>query len=210
MILHCLKCSAPWDAEGLVPGESFECACGEKLLVPGAEEPLPDSLPCPRCGSKQALEPYHPEWALVLGCPRCEGLLVSIGAIQKLVGNELVRGQFMKELPEARWASRRRVASRLDDAAPCPACGLTMTRHTFAGSKVVIDSCHTHGSWFDPDELRQALETCAKGAAFADEMNREALTWGTFSQEQAALDAARDRHDGAGNFNILVSLLRWF
>jgi Zn-finger nucleic acid-binding protein len=47
---------------------------------------------------------------------------------------------------------------------PCPACGKMMNRTNYGGiSGVILDTCKTHGLWFDQDELRRVLEFIQKG-----------------------------------------------
>ena len=42
---------------------------------------------------------------------------------------------------------------------PCAVCAELMNRFNFAGcSGVILDSCRSHGVWFDPDELRRIVE----------------------------------------------------
>ncbi len=48
--------------------------------------------------------------------------------------------------------------------APCPQCGQLMNRINFARcSGVVVDVCKGHGTWFDPDELREIVEFIRAG-----------------------------------------------
>jgi Zn-finger nucleic acid-binding protein len=57
---------------------------------------------------------------------------------------------------------------------PCPRCGELMNRVNFAGtSGIVLDTCRTHGTWFDKDELPAVIEFIRAGGL--DDARRQAL-----------------------------------
>ncbi|HUE42870.1 MAG TPA: zf-TFIIB domain-containing protein [Candidatus Sulfotelmatobacter sp.] len=47
---------------------------------------------------------------------------------------------------------------------PCPVCHELMNRVQFAHcSHVIVDVCKSHGTWFDKDELRRAVQFIRAG-----------------------------------------------
>jgi Zn-finger nucleic acid-binding protein len=47
---------------------------------------------------------------------------------------------------------------------PCPVCNSLMNRVQFAHcSRVIVDVCKVHGTWFDRDELRRIVEFIRAG-----------------------------------------------
>ena len=139
---------------------------------------------CPRCRVNTK--------AIVIGqadlreCPRCEGIWADADALQRIcVDREqqsAVLGIAMKlETPgTVQMESVRYV--------PCPVCQKLMNRVNFAHcSKVVVDVCKPHGTWFDKDELRRIVEFIRAGGIEKARLNEiEEL-----GRQRRELEAAR-------------------
>lgn len=101
------------------------------------------TLHCPRC----------PAIALTDGelrhCTRCEGAWIPEETLAEHVSTMQVE---MK--PTLQWAaSTRRIGL------PCAACKHTMETLLLFG--VPVDRCHSHGVWFDKDEMPEMLRRSA-------------------------------------------------
>jgi len=124
-----------------------------------AEDATPK--PCPRCSV--------PMKAVTIGaadvreCPKCEGLWADKDTLQRIC-DDRERQAAVLGLPSVvptdaagQWESNIRYV-------PCPVCKVLMNRVNFARcSKVIVDVCAQHGSWFDKDELRRIVEFIRAG-----------------------------------------------
>jgi Zn-finger nucleic acid-binding protein len=144
---------------GLVFVGSKHCPhCGSDVSVPADRDAQP--LPCPRrCGT---MRPVRFGGADMYACDTCNGLWVDTVTLQRLVAERLkpapMLGTGISTPPVTRV--------RLDPVqyAPCPICKSLMNRVNFAHtSGVIVDVCTSHGTWFDPDELRRVLEFISAG-----------------------------------------------
>ena len=76
-------------------------------------------------------------------------------------------------------------ASRVPAADPgvrsCPSCNLSMSRLVIG--EVTVDSCSTHGTWFDRDEVAGVVAACTR-----------------LRRKQETPDASHDLVEGAGMF----------
>lgn len=105
-----------------------------------------------------------------LECPRCEGVALSrrrIGHVSvdecTRCGGVFVDGKTLGEILEDLGLYEQvRIAFGAVGRAPeggrfyvkCPACGELMNRRLFAPqSRVIVDLCAAHGTWFDAREL---------------------------------------------------------
>jgi Zn-finger nucleic acid-binding protein len=96
--------------------------------------------------------------APVRECSRCEGLWLDTTVFQLICADRehqsMVLGDALStghSAPIAHEAQVRYI--------PCPHCQQLMNRINFANcSRVVVDVCKAHGTWFDRDELRQIVE----------------------------------------------------
>ncbi len=133
-------------------GSKYCSHCG--ALAEGRKEAGETGQACPRC--RVPLE------ALVLGgtplkeCAKCGGIWASVEAldhVQKSREEQAAVLGFARPLPEQ---SNALEAVRY---IPCPVCKKLMNRVNFARcSKVILDVCKGHGTWFDRDELRRIVE----------------------------------------------------
>jgi Zn-finger nucleic acid-binding protein len=155
---HC-----PWCGESAAAGKPTEATKGK----------------CPRCdveflliqASKKALSE----------CPSCGGLWVDHDTLQEICVDREEQEAVMRfhtetapigeatSLPSEATSPQKRVYI------PCPRCSKLMNRRQFAGcSRVVVDYCKAHGTWFDRDELRQIVQFILDGG-LAKAREREKL-----------------------------------
>src|SRR5678815_1229162 len=125
-------------------GAKFCSHCGAKAAR--AEDENTESLPCPVCQTvlNRVLVGETP----LRECPKCEGIWADVDTLEQIC------------------ADRERQAAVLGAAAPlagsestslekvryraCPVCTKLMNRVNFANcSRVVVDVCKGHGTWFD-------------------------------------------------------------
>jgi len=148
-------------------GAKFCSHCG--AAIARAEVAADKIEPCPRCRANME--------AVVIGktnlreCPKCEGIWADADSLQQICADK-----------EQQAAVLGTAASLPDDGkletdiryVPCPICKKLMNRVAFAHcSRVVVDVCKAHGTWFDKDELRRIVEFIRAGGldqARADEM----------------------------------------
>jgi Zn-finger nucleic acid-binding protein len=94
-------------------------------------------------------------------CPKCEGIWADTASLQQIVTDQERQSALLgtaaplprpdPELEKVRYI-------------PCPVCGKLMNRVNFANcSRVVVDVCTAHGTWFDRDELRSIVEFIRAG-----------------------------------------------
>jgi Zn-finger nucleic acid-binding protein len=150
---HC-----PWCGENAATGKPAESAKGR----------------CPRCDMAFASVKVGEQ---TLGeCPACGGLWVDNETFQEICTNQEKQQAVMGFVSEP--------VSALDAAAPktgrtyipCPKCDKLMNRRQFAGcSRVIVDWCKAHGTWFDRDELRQIVQFILDGG-LNKSREREKLT----------------------------------
>jgi Zn-finger nucleic acid-binding protein len=144
---------------GLVFIGSRHCGhCGAEMRDPDAVAATPH--PCPRgCG---ALREIRLGTVDLEECETCVGMWVRRDVFQRIYAEEehgaVVIG------PELSQHQVQRGAVETVRYVPCPECGKLMNRINFAKrSGVILDSCATHGTWFDADELRRVVEFIRKG-----------------------------------------------
>jgi Zn-finger nucleic acid-binding protein len=179
--LHCPNCGAAAPPDGvrceycrstLVAGACGSCFgsvfvgmkhcpwCGADAPAAGSVEPV--SLRCPRCRVELIRVEAGP--AVLHECRQCSGTWVNPAEFQDICTRQ--------EEQEAVLAFSTEKPSASDSAAlpsgrayvPCAVCGKLMNRVNFAGcSGVILDWCRAHGSWFDPNELRQVVAFIRSG-----------------------------------------------
>ena len=132
--------------------------CGakaERTEIAAADQQL-----CPRCQANMT--------AVTLGgsklreCPRCEGLWVDAATLEQICAEREKQAAILSvsaASPEAVAEMERNIRYL-----PCPVCHKLMNRVNFAHcSHVIVDVCKPHGTWFDKDELRRAVEFIRAG-----------------------------------------------
>ena len=158
--------------------------------------------------------------ASLLECSFCEGIWVDVDALQQICAEREKQAAVlgMPAPPDGTVEPEKNIRY-----VPCPVCHKLMNRVNFAHcSHVIVDICKAHGTWFDKDELRRAVEFIrAGGLEKARGRELEQL-----KDEQRKLAAARNdsmpldpgmlsehSHDGSNNaaskaIDLLFDLLR--
>jgi Zn-finger nucleic acid-binding protein len=92
----------------------------------------------------------------LLECDKCEGLWADASSLEQ-ISAEREQQAAVLGMPEshAETVDLEKNIRYL----PCPVCQQLMNRVNFAHcSYVIVDVCKPHGTWFDKDELRRAVE----------------------------------------------------
>jgi len=200
----------------------FCTACGvafrpEKVEVEGVE------LPCPDCG---CLMPVRDVGGVGINeCPQCNGIWAPADTFDQLVikACESARRSGVGEGIGAAVSPRVRGGNPASGRVlyrKCPVCEAFMQRANFRKrSGVIVDRCHSHGTWLDADELEQiAGFILAGGIESSQEYVLKSELDAVRRREAAALARAikgesltvkRQRQLGFGSslFEILSSLL---
>jgi len=219
--MNCPSCGAP------VAPDATSCGhCGSRLAMVACPScfgmVFVGAKFCSHCGAaiaREEIEAAHEMCprcrvdmeAILIGntnlreCPRCEGIWADTDSLQRICVD---REQQAAVLGVAR--SLPTDTNNLEQVryVPCPVCNKLMNRVAFAHcSRVVVDVCKTHGTWFDKDELRRIVEFIRAGgleAARADEMaelerKRQELRAAQISAPlDSGFESRRPRYDRAG------------
>jgi Zn-finger nucleic acid-binding protein len=184
-------------------GAKFCSHCG--AAIAREEISTDDKQPCPRCRVNMQ--------AIVIGnthlreCPTCEGIWADTDSLQHICAD---REQQAAVLGVARTLPNDGI-NNMETVryVPCPVCNKLMNRVAFAHcSRVVVDVCKQHGTWFDKDELRRIVEFIRAGgleAARAEELSeldrkRQELKSAQISASwDTTIEPRRAYYDRAGN-----------
>ncbi|MEA2748031.1 MAG: Transcription factor zinc-finger [Myxococcales bacterium] len=112
---------------------------------------------CPSCHN--ALTPL-PTTLSMWGCFACGGVWLGPEAavhVMRGLGDEVEQNLAAASVETAR---RSFVPAPDSGSRECPTCGLVMS-HLPVGD-IVIDSCPTHGSFFDRDEVQAVVDACRR------------------------------------------------
>lgn len=143
-------------------GESACIQCGAELVP--EPEGAPSTLICPRGCGPLAL------FGDVSECERCGGLFLSHASLAERVAEH-------RPKEGERRTSINPPAPPLDAVTylPCPACNARMNRTVFGKSSgVIVDTCRTHGTWFDARELTASLAFVERGGLeFVEKRERQ-------------------------------------
>jgi len=166
---YCHHCATPIAPQGKV-GEATE-------------------QPCPSCGIQYKLtsRTLGQPAVTILECPHCAGIWLGNEAFA--VVSERSRTSMLSEdlLAETSTVVQGTVAKSAGGSLyrRCPVCRKHMNRRNYAKrSGVIIDSCKSHGIWFDATELGALLRWIRKGGEDrssrkdADEARHEQRTEG--------------------------------
>ncbi|HWZ45454.1 MAG TPA: zf-TFIIB domain-containing protein [Candidatus Saccharimonadales bacterium] len=138
-------------------GEKFCSHCGaraERTEVQSGEQRL-----CPRCQSD--MKPITIGANRLLECEKCEGLWADAASLEQIT-TEREQQAAVLGMPGAH-AETAELEKHIRYL-PCPVCQKLMNRVNFARcSYVIVDVCKAHGTWFDKDELRRAVEFIRAG-----------------------------------------------
>jgi Zn-finger nucleic acid-binding protein len=135
-------------------GAKFCSHCGAMAKRMESSEAIKEH--CPRCRVSMSV--------VVIGgtnlkeCGRCQGIWADSASLEQVCADR------------ERQAAVLGMAKPIDEAdagsveievkyVRCPTCNKFMNRVNFAHcSRVVVDVCREHGTWFDTDELRRIVE----------------------------------------------------
>jgi Zn-finger nucleic acid-binding protein len=148
-------------------GAKFCSHCGSTIA---RQEIAPDKIErCPRC--RVNMEAVFIGNTPLRECRHCEGIWADTASLQNICAD---REQQAAVLGIARSLPETTNQMETVRYVPCPICNKLMNRVAFAHcSRVVVDVCKQHGTWFDKDELRRIVEFIRAGgleAARADEI----------------------------------------
>jgi Zn-finger nucleic acid-binding protein len=146
-------------------------------------------LGCPVCGPETLLVHRQLTEIATDECAQCGGVWLDSARFQHAI-EHAQKSQVTNETRTGGLTAAQTV--RKQDGPlyrPCPACNQVMNRRNYGGtSGVVIDTCKTHGSWFDADELARVIawirtgglaksrERQARDAEAAEKRRRERAT----------------------------------
>ena len=157
-------------------------SCGHAIAVDGSVGERSDKS-CPACGGEQRMHSraIGPDLS-VLECSGCAGLWVGHKTFEHLVrrAEEMV-AKFEPEKLEEQPRAKPGLGSV--QYRPCPECETLMNRSQYGKySRVVVDTCKSHGVWLDEGELTQILEWVRGGGLDRSrqrqhERNREELRY---------------------------------
>lgn len=132
--------------------------CGRKMIAANKSSDG-SSEACPRC--KTSLDRLVIGDANLSECHKCGGFWMSAEAFEELCTD---RDEQSAVLGYKRPDTARIPAPPKVTYVPCPVCGHLMNRSNFArASGVIIDTCKSHGVWFDADELPRIIEFIRNG-----------------------------------------------
>jgi Zn-finger nucleic acid-binding protein len=96
------------------------------------------------------------------GCGACGGIW-----LDRAMSERLTRALDPDALALADAASQHACAQvDLSPALACPRCRSALARHDVGGARVHVDSCATHGTWFDRDELQKVARAFSVARAY--------------------------------------------
>ena len=138
-------------------GEKFCSHCGahaDRTETQPGEQRL-----CPRC--QIDMKPVTIGTNHLLECEKCEGLWADAASLEQIsTEREQQAAVLGMPGPHAETVELEKNIRYL----PCPVCLKLMNRVNFARcSYVIVDVCKAHGTWFDKDELRRAVEFIRAG-----------------------------------------------
>lgn len=223
LVKACPRCFAK-----IFHGASHCSHCGTSVVLPAAADPDGNAVTrtCPRC-QDQPMEARLVADVLLDECQRCHGVFVDVDALERVLSE---RRQVRAD------AILGALGTLADGKAPpqaqaqqgplyirCPVCQNVMNRRSFAqGSKVIVDVCRAHGTWFDVDEMPKVIEFTMKGGLekaerqrFEEERERherdkeaarQAAVWAATAQE----NERRSSSDGlsiTGLFEAIQTLI---
>ncbi|MFT7677442.1 MAG: hypothetical protein ACI8QC_001420 [Planctomycetota bacterium] len=145
-----------------LPDDTRHCnACGVRLRAT-ALPPLPRDGHCPGCkGDLRLLVTDETE---LVECESCGGLWCCNETFQRLragAAGSPAGGVKASVKPLSLTDDSRDGGGQRPMYLPCLSCGELMLRRQFRiqdrPSRVVLDFCKDHGTWFDSDELRDVL-----------------------------------------------------
>jgi Zn-finger nucleic acid-binding protein len=140
-------------------GEKFCSHCGAHTSR--APQPGEGKRACPRC--QTSLGPIQVGNSFLQECGKCCGVWVDKVSFQQICSSSEEQVAVLGNAAEIP-AGQGMVLETTIRYVPCPECRELMNRIHFANcSRVIVDVCKTHGTWFDKDELRRIVEFIRSG-----------------------------------------------
>jgi len=137
-------------------GSKFCSHCGAALSrteVAGAT-----GLLCPRC--KEDMKTVTVGDSTVRECPKCVGLWLDPETLRQICTLQEKQAAVLARPPGQEGPGNTLPIRYI----PCPLCHQLMNRMNFGrASGIIVDVCKAHGTWFDQDELRHAVEFIRAG-----------------------------------------------
>ena len=202
------------------PGREKCMWCGADLNA--VEAPAMEAT-CPICG--EAMEERKMDQWPFYPCTKCRGMWIpthTLDRIEKYYSKPSTNKEpAVSEAGDSDGAAESEALSRPLKSGPslpdyrtvqadpgadqpyrrCPHCGEQMSRRNYRRiSRVVVDVCLGHGTWFDPEELDRVIEFLKTGGLKASEAARS-------SAESGGGEAGMEMRALA---NALTSSLRMF
>ncbi len=115
---------------------------------------------CPRC--RTPLTPARDATVTAFGCAACGGAWLQLQETNRL----------HKVMNDAAWQATDVIAKQataspdLQEKLQCPNCSRTMKRRQHKASRISLDVCAEHGTWFDAGELREVARSEAIQRAY--------------------------------------------
>ena len=140
-------------------GSKFCSHCGAK--ADRAEGPPDMRQLCPRCRAN--MDEVMIGTTNLRECPRCEGIWADTASLQQIC-TDRERQSAVLGVAAPLPANESGNVEKNIRYVPCPRCSKLMNRVNFANcSRVIVDVCRQHGTWFDRDELRRIVEFIRAG-----------------------------------------------
>lgn len=148
-----------WRCFDLSFAGTMACAqCGATLGLEGDLGPTEHR--CPGCDG-DVLHLIDVGEHRIEECAACGGVFVEQTTLSRLVRERAVESE--ATVVDRPRTQRDKAVAEVTYRA-CPQCQKVMMRKNFGRSSgVIVDVCHSHGTWFDPDELTHVLEFVASG-----------------------------------------------
>src|SRR5690606_29947112 len=180
--------------------------CGVVVEKPAQADPdgTTHARACPACKERQALTARLVGEVLIDECTSCYGIWLDAAAVERVIRE---RGdKAIIPLRELGMTGRRAALDTGGAAAaappsramylPCPDCGTIMNRVNFGRrSGIIIDTCKSHGTWFDDGELPRVVEFVLEGGL--EEAQRRELEEMREAARRAKAEAEAARSAGA-------------
>ena len=160
--LVAIACRACFGA--MFVGAQFCPHCGAKAAPPEAADQ--STLRCPGCGGDMHHERLA-DTTTIYECGACGSAWLSPETFMRLIADREARGAAAASGAAAGGLSKPkpfRLASAATRYLRCPVCDTMMNRVNFGDtSGVIVDTCATHGIWFERDELHAVLTFVEQG-----------------------------------------------
>jgi Zn-finger nucleic acid-binding protein len=115
---------------------------------------------CPRC--RVALHFGSTRSGPMYGCGHCGGIWLDRAMSERLTS--ALDSDTLALADSASQHARTRVETSATLA--CPSCGAALARRNVANARAEVDSCASHGTWFDRDELQKVARGFAAARAY--------------------------------------------